>query len=108
MEGLRYKSVSGSYSLDKLDIFYRGGKEYCINATVSGKWYLAVNVPYEVYSKYRTTVYTNPAKAKNYLLDQLSFDGYPFSREDFKFIEIGEPLSKEAFAFLDKLARSFE
>ena len=33
---------------------------------------------------------------KNFLLDQLSWEDYPFTRNGFRFINIGEPLSEDA------------
>ena len=40
--------------------------------------------------------YTDIAGAKNFLLDQLSWEGYPFARDGFRFINAGDPLSEDA------------
>ena len=47
------------------------------------------------YIEYRDTFYVSPSKAKNQLLDKLSFEGTGFQRSDFNFIELIE-LSPEA------------
>lgn len=100
-----FKCVSDGYTLDSLQIYYAGNSSYFVRATVSGKSYLWFDIPGAVYQKYNEMFYTSPAKAKNYLLDQLCFDGYPFSREDFNFVEVGEPISKEALKWLEELAK---
>ncbi|MCI1648790.1 MAG: hypothetical protein LKI39_01010 [Bacteroides sp.] len=88
-----FKCISKDYTLDKLDIRWIGN--VCtIRAVFSGKWRIYAEVPDPVYEKYRILFYISPAKAKNYLLDQLCFDGYPFSRESFSFVNIREPLNE--------------
>ena len=63
------------------------------------------------YINYRDTVYLSPGKAKNTLLDKLSFDGTPFCREDFNFVDLRE-LSPEAERalreFIDTLGRNLD
>ena len=47
------------------------------------------------YIEQRDTFYVSPSKAKNQLLDKLSFEGTGFQRSDFNFIDLIE-LSPEA------------
>lgn len=89
-----FKCISKDYTLNKLDIRWIGNV-YTIRVVISGKWRMHTEVPDPVYEKYRNLFYVSPAKAKNYLLDQLCFDDYPFSRESFNFVEVGELLSAE-------------
>jgi len=91
--------------LDKLEILYIGN--ICtIRAVISSNWRLSVDVPDEVYEKYRSLFYASSAEAKNYLLDHLCFDGYPFSRGSFNFVEAGKPLSENAVNWLEAFERS--
>lgn len=70
------------------------GDKYRISF-VSGDFHLSMPVGKEEYLRYRDTFYLSPGKAKNELLDKLSFAGTPFRREDFNFIDLTE-LSPEA------------
>lgn len=91
-----YRCVSYGYTLDSLRIYYAGNETYIIRAVISGRWVLFADVSRSIYDKYRILFYTDIAGAKNYLLDQLSWDGYPFARDGFRFINVGEPLSEDA------------
>lgn len=91
-----YRCVSDGYTLDSLRIYYTGNETYIIRALISGKWILCTDVSRSIYDKYRILFYTDIAGAKNYLLDQLSWEGHPFARDGFRFINVGEPLSENA------------
>lgn len=93
--------MSDGYTLDGLQIHYAGNNSHFVRAFISGVIYLWFDIPDSVYQRYMTMFYTSPAKAKNYLLNQLCFDGHPFGRDDFNFVEAGEPMSKEALEWLD-------
>ena len=61
------------------------------------------------YINYRDTVYLSPGKAKNMLLDKLSFDGTPFCREDFNFVDLKElspDVERALKKFIDTLKRN--
>lgn len=85
-----YRCVSDGYTLDSLRIYYAGNETYIIHALISGRWILCTDVSRSIYDKYRIMFYTNIAGAKNYLLDQLSWEGYPFARDGFCFVADGE------------------
>ncbi len=54
----------------------------------------------------RKLCYLRPVRAKNYLLDLVSFDGMLYSREDFKFIgKDGEP-SKDMIALWQEIEKA--
>ena len=91
-----YRCVSDGNTLDSLRIYYAGNETYIICALISGRWILCSDVSRSVYDKYRILFYTNIAGAKNFLLDQLSWEDYPFTRDGFRFINVGEPLSEDA------------
>lgn len=99
-----YRCVSDGNTLDSLRIYYAGNETYIIRALISGRWILCTDVSRSVYDKYRIMFYTDIAGAKNFLLDQLSWDGYPFTQDGFRFINAGEPFSKDA---LNGLRRFF-
>ena len=80
-----YKCLSDYYTLDRLSIRYAGSDMY-----------LCANVSRSVYDQYRMMFYTDTAGAKNFLLDQLTWDGYPFARSCFRFVNVVRPLSDEA------------
>ena len=61
------------------------------------------------YINYRDTVYLSPGKAKNMLLDKLSFDGTPVCREDFNFVDLKElspDVERALKKFIDTLKRN--
>ncbi|WP_320981833.1 hypothetical protein [Parabacteroides goldsteinii] len=63
----------------------------------------------EEYLNYRDTMYLAPGKAKNTLLDKLSFDGTPFCREDFNFVDLKElspDVERALKKFIDTLKRN--
>ncbi|MBC5633601.1 hypothetical protein PN586_07070 [Parabacteroides merdae] len=91
-----YKCLSDYYTLDRLSIRYAGSDMYLIRAIISGEWVLCANVSRSVYDQYRMMFYTDTAGAKNFLLDQLTWDGYPFARSCFRFVNVVRPLSDEA------------
>ena len=91
-----YRCVSDGYTLDSLRIYYAGNETYIIRALISGRWILCTDVSRSIYDKYRIMFYTDIAGAKNFLLDQLSWEGYPFARDGFRFINAGDPLSEDA------------
>lgn len=100
-----FKCLSDSYTLESLQIHYAGDNLYFVRAVISGMAYLWFDIPETVCRKYNRMFYTSPAKAKNYLLDQLCFDGHPFGRDDFNLVEAGEPLSKETLEWLEEFAK---
>lgn len=93
---LPYKCLSDDYTLDSLRAIFTGNDSYLIRAVISGRWTLSTKITKSEYNQYRDMSYTDPAKAKNYLLDLLPWDGYPFTRDTFRFVNTGDPLSEEA------------
>lgn len=91
-----YKCHSDGYTLDSLRIYYAGNDSYLIRAVISDRWILCTGVSRSIYDKYRIQFYTDIAGAKNFLLDQLSWENHPFARDGFRFINVGEPLSEDA------------
>ena len=91
-----YECLSDYYILDRLSIRYTGSDMYLIRAIISGKWILCTNVSRLVYNQDRMMFYTDTAGAKNFLLDHLTWDGYPFARSSFRFVNVERPLSDEA------------
>lgn len=67
-----YRCVSDGYTLDSLRIYYAGNETYIIRAVISGRWVLFADVRRSAYDEYRVRFYTDPAGAKNYLLNILS------------------------------------
>ena len=68
-------------------------------------------VPGYEYLRYRNTFYLSPGKAKNELLDKLSFAGTPFCRKDFNFvdlIELSPEAEKEMMTFIETLDHSIQ
>lgn len=62
----------------------------------------------EEYTTYRNTFYLSPGKAKNRLLDKLSFENTPFCREDFNYVDLRKlsPDAERALReFIDTLDR---
>ena len=99
-----YKCISKGYTLGKLEI-RRIGNVCTIRTVISDKLRINTEVPDPVYENYRNLFYISPAKAKNYLLDQLCFDGYPFSRESFNFVNAGKPLNEASIKGLEAFAK---
>lgn len=78
---------------------------------VSGNFHLSMPVGDEEYLRYRNTFYLSPGKAKNELLDKLSFAGTPFCRKDFNFvdlIELSPEAEKEMMTFIETLDHSIQ
>lgn len=103
-----YECRSGDYTLDSLRVYYAGNDSYLIRAVISGEWTLSTEITKAEYHQYRDTFYTDPAGAKNYLLDLLPWDGYPFTRDTFQFVNIGEPLSEEVLTGLIRFVSMLE
>lgn len=91
-----YECLSEGYTLDRLRAISAGNDSYLILAAISGGWTLSAEITKAEYNQYRDMSYLDPAKAKNYLLDLLPWDGYPFTRDTFRFVNTGEPLSEES------------
>lgn len=85
-----YKCLSDGYTLDSLKVCYVGNDSYLIRAAISDRWTLSAEITKTEYLQYRIMFYTDPDGAKNYLLDFLPWDGYPFTRETFCFVADGE------------------
>ena len=65
------------------------GNEYRI-LFISGNIRIFQPISEQEYINYRNTFYLSPGKAKNMLLDKFSFDGTPFCRKDFNYIDLIE------------------
>lgn len=103
-----FKCLSDGYTLDSLRVYCTGDDTYLIRALISGRWILCADITKTEYNHYRATFYTDPAGAKNYLLDMLPWDDYPFTRDTFRFVENGKPLSKNSFYELMQFVASLE
>lgn len=78
---------------------------------ISGNIHLSQPISEEEYINYWNNFYLSPGKAKNMLLDKLFFDGIPFCRKDFNYIDLIE-LSPETGEwlreFIDTLNRNLD
>lgn len=102
-----FKCLSDGYTLDSLRIYYAGNDSYLIRAAISGKWVLCTYVQRLTYDEYRIRFYTDPGGAKNYLLDLLSWSGYPFTRETFRFVADRE-FREDALCELGRFASALQ